>query len=186
MVTRLRHVVDKHQDARDIFIQPLKYGYNTKVYRPTGVFPFGFVPWKHSPRMATFDSLLATPSELSGDVSSRIFCNGFLVKLAFLKKNDDKRLSAAQRWYQDEFEKRSCQTPVFKKNELFFLEGSPQTTNINTFGNDAWTDVQQVYTHGKQPISHIQSPSTWMMSQTQYHLISTRQFSRLARTRMVA
>lgn len=56
IVTRLRHYLPTHQQDWDLFVQPLKFAWNTKVHRPTNTTPFSLFFAKHSPRSTTFDS----------------------------------------------------------------------------------------------------------------------------------
>lgn len=64
---------------------------------------------------------MANPSDVSKNISARILRNRLLVRLAFMREKDEKRLTATQKRYKYDYNEGIGKTLVCKTNELVFL-----------------------------------------------------------------
>lgn len=61
--------------------------------------------------------------------------------MVFLKEKIDSRLTAVQKEYKYDYDKRVRKTPAFKKSELVFVDRPPLVVKTNDSNN--WTSTHE-------------------------------------------
>lgn len=118
IIHRLRHYVEEPQRHWDDFLQPLTYAYNIQVPQSTEPTPFGVV-WTRQPPGLIF---AGTAPQAAG-VAPKDGSTPVQYKRATLRKLSDVldraqiKLTAAQRRYKDELDKRVQFPPVIQEGE---------------------------------------------------------------------
>ncbi|CDF39905.1 unnamed protein product [Chondrus crispus] len=127
LVQRLRHYVAEHQRDWDEYIQPLTFAYNTQVHRSTETTPFDLV-------LTRPPSGLALPGTVPQDAVSNTedprtpvqYKRATLRKLRDALERARVKLTAAQRRYQADFDKKVRFRPVIEVGDLVYVDRPPR------------------------------------------------------------
>ncbi|CDF40922.1 unnamed protein product [Chondrus crispus] len=127
LVQRLRHYVAEHQRDWDEYIQPLTFAYNTQVHRSTETTPFDLV-------LTRPPSGLALPGTVPQDAVSNTedprtpvqYKRATLRKLRDALERTRVKLTAAQRRYKADFDKKVRFRPVIEKGDRVYVDRPPR------------------------------------------------------------
>ncbi|CDF38169.1 unnamed protein product [Chondrus crispus] len=127
LVQRLRHYVAEHQRDWDEYIQPLTFAYNTQVHRSTETTPFDLV-------LTRPPSGLALPGTVPQDAVSNTedprtpvqYKRATLRKLRDALERTRVKLTAAQRRYKADFDKKVRFRSVIQVGDLVYVDRPPR------------------------------------------------------------
>ena len=127
MVQLLRNYVEEHQRDSEEYIQPLTFVYNTQVHRLMETTPFDLV-------LTRPPSSLAQPGTVPQEAVSNTedpppmvqFKRATLRKLRDALERTRVKLTAAQRWYKTDFDKKVRFRPVIEVGDLVYVDRPPR------------------------------------------------------------
>ncbi|CDF32918.1 unnamed protein product [Chondrus crispus] len=116
LVQRLRHYVEEHQRDWDDYLQPLTFAYNTQVHRSTETTPFDLV-------LTRPPSGLILPEDPRTPVQYK---RATLRKLRDALDRARTKLSASQKRYKDDFDKKVRFRPVVVAGDFVYVDRPPR------------------------------------------------------------
>lgn len=127
ILARLRHYVATHPCNWDLFLQPLTYVYNTQVQRSTNTIPSCLFFKRHPSRPTRFDSPSALPVKAFYAIDPPALRAQLLGRIKVLRTCVCvfKCHESAQERYKQDFKKKVCSTPMFKPEQMVYIEKHP-------------------------------------------------------------
>ena len=131
LVQRLRHYVEEHQRDWDDYVQPLTFAYNTQVHRSTETTPFDLV-------LTRAPSGLILPGTVPQDAGTHRedprtpvqYKRATLRKLRDALDRARTKLTASQKRYKDDFDKKVRFRPIVGAGDFVYVDRPPRPLKI--------------------------------------------------------
>ena len=128
LVQRLRHYVEEHQRDWDDYVQRLTFGYNTQVHWSTETTPFDLVLTRPLPRLVLPGTVPQGAGTHREDPQTPVqHKRATLRKLRDALDRARTKLTASQKRYQDDFDKKVRFHPVVGAGDFFYVDRPPRS-----------------------------------------------------------
>ncbi|CAN8068757.1 unnamed protein product [Agarophyton chilense] len=123
LVSRLRHYTEEHQTGWDKLVQPLTYSYKHQVHRSTQATPFDLVLLRHPPGIVVQGD--HTTSTAAGALTPAQVKRNTLVMLRRALKHAESRLTAAQKRYKADYDRRVTNVVSVSSGQYVYIDNPP-------------------------------------------------------------
>ena len=126
LVQRLRHYVEEHQRDWDDYVQPLTFACNTQVHRSTETTPFDLVLTRPLSDLTLPSTVPQDEGNHREDRQTPVqYKRATLRKLCDAPDRARTKLTASQKRYKDDFDKKVCFGPVVRAGDFVYVDRLP-------------------------------------------------------------